>query len=189
MKKASLQSKKERKTRSDKYTPEQRAKNIARYGIQYKQKARPYFKKTFTYDESKVYITSPTRRLKQSRTYYYKKFRGHFENIAKTPYMNNEERSKIMRTMGDIFEGVEVALHHGWANDRFNQCIQQKMRAISKFLKDFAKVDYNAAAYIQRFGFHPDFLPEELILGGSPKNITAIENMEDFVSQCDRYLE
>lgn len=192
MKKQNSQSKdvnkKVRKTRSDKYTPEQRAKNIERYGIQYKQKLRPYKKIKYKYDKSKTYATPAHTRLKATGKYYAKKFRPHFENIAGSKVMNNAEREKILRVLGDMFEGVEVSLNFGWANDKFNQCIQQKFRAISKFLKDFESVDYNAAAYVQKFGFHADFIPEEVIVGGSIKNITAIENMEEFVKQCDRYI-
>lgn len=136
-------------------------------------------------------MTEANRKIRATKTYHLKKFGDvHLKNILNAPKgIKPSDKAKIVSTANQIFSLIDFIVDKKLGNHKYLFCIRRVLKEMQAFLKKAATVNYNLGVYIITYGFDKHFVPETVLVVGSPQWADVIDNINSYLSTCDPDLK
>lgn len=138
------------------------------------------------YKQSKsTYKTNVKQRMISLYNYYARLLDMHINNISRSRMLNHEERRSLTKTLENMKMGIKYALSSNMVDENYYNCVKDKLRDMTLFLRRLQSENYYMGKYIREYGFHPVFAPEnKYIESSSLKLVEAIQSFDEYILSC-----
>ena len=111
---------------------------------------------------NKSYKSSIKSRFNATYKYHQKRITRATTAIKSSRYINPSDRRRLTGMLDDIalaFKKVKETAHN--LSEIQYQDMRERLSDVSEFLRKLASVGWNIGAYVKKYGFHDEFVPED----------------------------
>lgn len=111
---------------------------------------------------SKSYKTSIKARFNATYKYHQKRITSATTAIKSSRYINPSDRRRLTGMLDDIslaFKKIKDSSHK--LTEVQYQEMRERLSDVTEFLRKLASVGWNIGAYVKKYGFHDEFVPED----------------------------
>lgn len=131
--------------------------------------------------------TKLNKSLRRTKNKFFKDITPILAGIDQTDTMTGSQKQKTIKVVTEMIMMLNYILENNLENEKYVQCIREKLRHIKKFLRRLEGVGYSFGAYLHYYGFDGVFITEDALMSDSLKPDVVLENMNDYLRSCDKY--
>lgn len=152
--------------------------------------AKPKIRVSISTRISKPKKTKLNKQIKSTLNYYRRQFKPLVSRFMSSQNASSVEKKQITRLISDSLEIINLTLKANRETEDFRDEVRASLKDALKFLKDLESVGWSTGRYLNVFGFHHLFLPEDVWYAmSSIKLEEALERTNAYIQEVLDYAK
>lgn len=128
------------------------------------------------------------KKIRRTYNYYKKQLKPLVETFMSATSTSDVERNQIVKIINESMEVINLTLRANKETLDFGSEVSETLKDVKKFLKDLESVGWSTGRYLNKFGFHHLFLPEDVWYElSSIKLEQALEFTNEYIQELVDY--